>query len=135
MLEAPQQERPGYLTSGYVALAKRNYFVESFYASSLFKMWSEEEEAEWEKIAARGRVHFVFWHGVIRFGGAWCLLLITMMLLNDAIYNATWQRIVTLNLLIWSVAGWLQGELVWSATRLAYQRQLDKQSLHINNGG
>jgi hypothetical protein len=94
---------------------------------SLFWRWDDEKKAQWEELSARGRRHFVLVRGVGVFG-VWCFSVMTLMMLASRdVFDASVGFLLLSNLVIWSCAGAIWGEVSWWATSRFYAEQFESR--------
>lgn len=86
--------------------------------------WTPQTLQSWENTRRRGKRHFIWWLGVVKFGGLTFLL--SMLVKHFTIEAISW-RIILIDLVVWSVAGYVYGTLLWSGTERSYLKYLMRQ--------
>ncbi|CAL1239680.1 hypothetical protein [Candidatus Methylocalor cossyra] len=89
--------------------------------------WSPERLSEWERIRARGMRHFVWSHGVLRWGGF--MFFFSLALFQHAHFGNVFstEGHFLLRILLagftWTFVGWLYGRSQWYRNERDYAAQ------------
>ena len=87
---------------------------------------NQVQKERWEKARAKGRDHFVWMVGVLRWGIISGSVISTMMYLNrnawdiNALFGMKYVSHLSFSLLLFSVFGYVWGRMVWSLTEKKY---------------
>lgn len=108
-------------------------FSKSKLFSKATKM-SPKQLAKWQTVRAKGKQHFVIYHGVLGWG-LWMFIVMTLFAhLQQVNYvmsalTSLSISIVLINLVLWAFGGWLFGLWVWHASEKAYASQVGQSDL------
>ena len=92
--------------------------------------WNSRSFAKWERTRSRGKSRYVWFTGVLGWGVP---MLIAMTLFTYVQqYGANWPTaeeipilLISLNLILWPLGGYLSGVAMWSTLEVAYRAHAD----------
>ncbi|QGX39677.1 hypothetical protein [Permianibacter aggregans] len=87
---------------------------------------NEKQIEKWQAVRAKGKQHFVLYHGVLGWGLWMFVVMTTWNHFRAADY--AWQNVepswfsVLLNLIVWSIGGYAWGALTWTLSEQRFWR-------------
>lgn len=93
------------------------------------KPWSAERLKRWQTIRAKGREHYIWFHGVLLWGGF--MFCFSLAMFQQRLYGhvlSTEGNLpfrIGLSLMVWIFVGYLYGKSRWQQNEWEYSQQPD----------
>ncbi len=99
--------------------------------------WTPKQVERWQATRAKGKRHFVWWRGVVFFGGFMFVFMFLWQYLSSYFVGGGRAPAliisIPIGIVMWPIAGWWWGTMLWNWTEQSYVQYLRSHNLKADS--